>query len=728
MPAKKSTSRKSAKPRARGSARTKPAAHSANSKANKRSGFLGMILSFFSVLLSLIFLPFRFVFSKTQQWPASLKWLTRLTVPPLVLGIALFLALWGIYHVRASAIYSKSQLQKMPERTVIYDRNDQVMGYMHGDNRYMIEIEKVPRYFVKALIAREDARFQDHSGIDLKGLVRSVWVLVSRGDRQGGSTLTMQLADNSFKYDGKSYDGKLLEMALARKIEKDFEKDEILEMYINRIFWGGSIHGVESAARTYFEKSASDLTLSESAMLTGIISAPNAFSPFSHLDRALKKRDITLRSMVQYGFITQAEADAAMQEEIHIRPTQRRMNEKSYAMSALRDELDFILEENNIAMGGLKVKTTLDLKMQKNAEKYIQQHLRSIESKSAYLARHQTHSEYSELETKDRPAPNYIQGALVCLENHTGAVISIVGGRDPQHSEFNRAINAKRQIGSVFKPFVYLTAFDQGMRPNNWISDEPLFRKEIKYADSDWNPRNADGVYRTSIKVSEALAKSRNTSSIRVGNFAGIDNVINTARRAGFKQEIKRNPSIYLGSFSATPMELAKAYTAFPNDCIVYRPYMIQEIIDSTGKVVYRGSGVIWWDNKSTKQACREVSEILQEATRTGTGRTMRSSYGFSKPAAGKTGTTNGSKDGWFAGYTSKLTCAVWVGMDDNSTVHRGASGSNLALPIWTKFMKAADASYPAGSLKDRAIIVEPRERSASSQTPSKPGKAIIVE
>mgnify|MGYP000554289320 CR=1 FL=1 len=732
MPAKKTTSRKTATKRARKTAkkaaRKRPAARKRAKSKKKQSGVLAFFASVFSKIVSLFTLPFRAVASKTQHWPASIKWLTRITVPPAIIGFVMFLMLWAFYSARASSIYDKAQLEKMPARTVILDRKGKVMGHMHGSNRYMIKIENVPRHFVNALIAREDARFTTHGGVDFRGLMRSVKVLITKGDRQGGSTLTMQLADNSFNYDGKSIDGKLLEMALARRIESDFEKDEILEMYINRIFWGGSIHGVESAARTYFEKSASKLTLSESAMLTGIISAPNAFSPFRHFDRAIKKRDITLASMVQYGFITQAEADAAMKEQIHIRPPERRMIAKSYAMAALRDELDVILEKHNIKMGGLKVITTLDLEMQNNAEKFLQRHLRSIESKSSYTRLHKTHSQYNQRPHKNRPAPNYVQGALVCLENHTGAVIAIVGGRDPRHSEFNRALNAKRQIGSVFKPFVYLSAFDQGMSPNDWISDEPLFRNEIKHANNNWNPRNSDGVYRNSIKVSDALAKSRNTSSIRVGNMAGIDNVIDTAKRAGFKQKIDRDPSIYLGSFSATPMEVAKAYTAFPNDCIVYRPFMIQEIRDSDDNVVYRGSGVIWWDNEATKKSCREVSSILQEATRTGTGRTMRSSYGFSKPAAGKTGTTNGSRDGWFAGYTTKLTCAVWVGMDDNSTVYRGASGSSLALPVWAKFMKAANNSYPAGSFENRAIIIAPASDRRTAPSPTSPGRAIIVE
>ena len=609
----------------------------------------------------------------------------------------------------------------MPSRSTILDRHGEVIGYIHGDNRFMAKLENVSDHFIKALIAREDARFYQHGGVDLRGLARGIYVMVKDGRREGGSTLSMQLSENSFNYDGKSIDGKFLEMALARKIEANFKKEEILEMYMNRIFWGGSIRGIESASRNYFEKSAADLTLGESAMLAGIISAPNAFTPFHHLDRAIEKRDLTLRSMVQYELITQAEADAAKAEPIHIRPPERRMNKKSYVMTTLERELDIILEKNNIKMGGLTIKTTLDNELQKTAESAIQDHLREIDRKPSYFQLHQTHSQYNAIQDNNKGDPKYVQGALVCIENHTGGIVSIVGGRNAYHSEYNRAIHAKRQVGSIFKPFVYLTAFDRGLSPDQYVSDDRILRNEIKGAEATWDPKNSDNTYRGNITVSDALAQSRNTSSIRVGNFAGLNNVINNAKQAGFNQDIPQTPSIYLGAFSATPLEVATAYTAFPNDCIVYRPYLINEIIDENGKTVYQGSGIMGWDNNASKASSRAVSYILEQVTNSGTARSLRSIYGFDKPAAGKTGTTNDSKDGWFAGYTSRLTCSVWVGMDDNTSVYRGASGASLALPIWANYMKKADARFPAGSIRDRAIIIEQR----SEETPP---RAIIVE
>ncbi len=739
--AKASKSNKSGPPRKRAS---KPgpkikfgAKKSARKKAKSRKStsfphsILSLFTGVFSILWRVFTCPFRYIHRKTQRWSYFPKWTTRIIVPPAFLGLTIFAVLWSIYTSRASLIYEKELVAEMPSRSTIYDRHGKVIGHLHGDNRYLAKYENVSDYFIKALIAREDARFYDHGGVDLRGLGRAGKIMLSntykkfaggtREGLQGGSTLSMQLAENSFNYDGKSIDGKFLEMALARKIEAEFEKKEILEMYMNRIFWGGSIRGIESASRNYFEKSASDLTLGESAMLAGIISAPNAFTPFRHLDRAIFKRDITLKSMVKYELITQAEADAAMAETIHIRPPERRMNKKSYVMSTLKRELDIILEKHNIKMGGLTIKTTLDYELQKNAERALHAHLLYIERKPSYFQLHQTHSQYNSIQHNNHKDPQYVQGALVCIENHTGGIVSIVGGRNRDHSEYNRATHAKRQVGSIFKPFVYLAAFDKGMNPNQYISDDRIFRNEITGADPNWRPKNSDNTYRGSIRISSALAQSRNTPAIRVGDFAGLENVRQTASQAGFKQTIPHQPSIYLGAFNATPLEVATAYTAFPNDCIVYRPYLINEIIDENGKTVYQGSGIMGWDNNASKSSSRAVSNILEQVTNTGTARRLRTTYGFTKPAAGKTGTTNNSRDGWFAGYTSRLTCAVWVGMDDNSIVYRGASGASLALPIWADYMKKADTRYPAGSIKNRAIIVEPRSRNT-------PPRAIIVE
>ena len=723
MPAKKTTkktatkraTKKTARKSTAGASSSRPpstAGNSAAKRAKKRAkkktatkrrqkvaGFWPNVKAFFAgawYYTKKIFLaPFRFVSAKSDSWPPFFKWSARIILPPAFWALVMFVLMASFYTYRASR-YDIAELEKMPARTVVYDRNGEVIGHLHGINRLMVKHDYVAEYFRMALVAREDARFYDHNGIDLRGVGRSVYLAMTSDQLHGASTITMQLAENSFDYDGKSIDGKLLEMALARRIEGKYSKEEILEMYMNRIFWGHSIRGIESAAQTYFEKSSSDLTLSESAMLAGIISGPNSFSPFKNLDKAKEKRDITLRSMVQYEFITQDQADEAMKEELKIRPKHRRRMKKSYALAAIQRDLDKILEEKNIKMGGLKVKTTLDMNLQREAESSINSHLRGIERKRNYP--YQTYSAYDALPKKNRPAPNYVQGALVCLENKTGAVVAVVGGRNPEHSEFNRAFYANRSIGSVFKPFVYLAAFERGLHHRRSVDDSRLRRHEL--VDSpNWSPKNSDGQYKPSVRVEDALIQSRNTSSVRVGNYAGIDNVVALAKKIGFQGNIPRGSASFLGAFAATPWEVAKAYTVFPNAGTVYRPYLITEITDADGNVVYEGSGVIPWEGPSRRKAWL-TSNLLGKVTQYGTARAVSQTYGL-KHTAGKTGTTDKTVDGWFAGYTSELTCVVWVGMDDNKPLYISRSGqikysaSSLAVPIWSKFMKAANTSYP---------------------------------
>ena len=543
-------------------------------------------------------------------------------------------------------------------------------------------------------MAREDARFYEHLGIDPRGFLRAVKNFVQAGKKEGASTITMQLADNSFTYNGKSVDGKLLELALALRIENKFSKDQILQHYMNRIFWGHSIQGIESASRTYFEKPATKLSLSESALLAGIIRGPNTFSPFVNFNAAKQQRDVTLGRMVHYEFISQELADQAKYEELKIRPNGRRILHDSYAMDAIRRDLDKILERHNIEMGGLHITTTIDPELQKVAELSVEKRLKAVEQRSGY--NHQTRAQFVRNLGHTRSAPKYIQGALVCIENKSGAIRAIVGGRNADESKFNRALLSKRQVGSIFKPFVYMAAFDKGLQPGAWVRDGRISPGEIKGAQRSWSPANSDQTYQNMMTVTEALARSRNTASVRIGDYAGIKNVLETARKVGFNQKIPDTPATYLGAFEASPQQVAQAYSAFPNGGTIYRPFIISRITDANDKVVYPGSGSISYSAAKAGSAW-SVSNTLQQVTSSGTAASLRNTHGFQAPCGGKTGTTDNYRDAWFAGYTSSITCAVWVGMDDNSrTINRGY-GSTLALPIWADVMKAADPSrYPS--------------------------------
>lgn len=644
-----------------------------------------------SPLFLICFWPYLLINRVSQNWPTFLRLPVRIAghSGATVLALLLFGAL---FYFARSLRYDMALVEKMPERSTIFDRNEKILGQLHGAHRYIVDLDEVSPNFQLALLAREDKNFKTHFGVDPRGVARAVVQNAKRRHfAQGASTLTMQLARNAYRLPThgpkwKVLDRKFLEIALAFRIESRYKKDEIMQHYMNLIFWGGSIHGVEAASRAYLEKSAKDLSLSEAAMLAGIIRAPNAFSPFDDLDSTRRERDDTLNSMVKHEFITQAEADAAKAEPLQIRPKNRRIIEGSYAMDAIRRDIERFLEKENISQGGLRIITTIDKDLQEAAERHLDSKLKEIERRPGY--RHNTRSNWRAIPAMQRPTPDYLQGAVVVVENETGAIRTIVGGRDADESKFNRALHARRQIGSVFKPFVYLAAFDRGMRPESLIEDSRIKPGEIKYAPKDWDPNNSDGKYYKLVTSREALIKSRNTSSVRIGNFAGMENVYDVAYQS-FAIKMPHKVSSYLGTWEATPEQVASAYTIFPNGGTRYGPHFVNKILDRTGKVLYQHKPIGY--RAARAGAAWSTSSVLQEATKSGTASSMRRTLGFTKPAGGKTGTTDEYQDAWFVGYSSSLTCAVWVGLDQPQPIVPGGYGADLALPIWVRVMKTAD-------------------------------------
>jgi len=604
----------------------------------------------------------------------------------------------------------------MPARTEIKDREGHILknsagqeiGFLHGKNRRIITYSDVPSHFVDALIAQEDKRFRSHGAVDFRSMARVAWRALTRGKLEGGGTLSMQLARNSFalKKQNEGVVGgihrKILETFIAVRIESDFEKNEILEHYMNRIFWGGSLRGVEVAAHTYFNKSAKELTLEQSALLVGIIRAPNKFSPFRHLEKAKLQRDWVLEKMVENDAITQDEADAARKQPLKV-SSPNNLREGSYALDAIRRDLKRILEEENILDGGLIIETTIDPNIQELAERSMEKRLAQVEQRRGFP--HQKRSQWN-----GRGAPNYLQGATVVIDNETGGVLAIVGGRNANESQFNRALQSERQIGSVFKPFMFLAAFNQGVKAYDTISDAPIRPGELRGANPNWNPANSDGKYYLEIPVRRSLVESRNTSAIRVAAKAGMENIVTVARSSGFNvSNIPLVPSSFLGSWGASAEAVASAYTIFPNGGTRFRPYYIQTIKDRSGEIIWRNGPIAY--QAADEKSAWEVSRILEDVNKNGTGRAIRSTYGFRAPSGGKTGTTNGPTDGWYTGYTSALTCAVWVGMDDGKTILKGSSGASLALPIWVDIMKGSDRlpnikNGPIAPARD--LVVEP--------------------
>lgn len=673
-------------------------------QAPKKRHAFGTILLFWPLLL----------FSRLT---AGLPLIWR--VPLRTFGFLAILSLYGIipmsivYYGRARG-FDMAKVEEMPERCVVLDRKGREIGRFGGEKRDIIELSDISQDFIYAILAREDERFFRHPGVDWQGIARATLRNVKDLDMtQGASTLTMQLARNSYSLHDpwlsfsdkvQELDRKFLEIAVSFRIESNYTKEEILQHYVNRIFWGHTIRGIEEASRTYFEKPAKDLTLSESALLAGIVRGPNAFSPFRDLSDAIAQRDETLDRMVDAEFISAEQAAAAKTEEIQIRPEWRRVFHDSWAMDAVRRELERILEDEQIEFGGLQITTTIDSLVQQRAEEALNSHLRGIERRSGYP--HQTRAQWQEL-PEPRPNPKYLQGSVVVIENLTGAIVATVGGRNPDESKFNRATQAYRQVGSTFKPFVYLSAFDSGLRPDMLVSDNPLNRGEVPGA-GNWSPSNSDGKFTGMQPVSTGLIRSRNTMSVRVGNYAGLDKVANLARSVGFTRPLSKDPTAYLGTLEASPEEVASAYTVFPNGGERFPPRIIAEIRDRDGTVQHSNPRLSYQSDTS-QGAAWTTSKILNEAVDRGTGNAVRR-LGFAKPCGGKTGTTNDYKDAWFAGFTSSLTCAVWVGFDQPKTIIDRGYGSVLALPVWTEVMKTADRlGYEADGLKSKLSFVECR-------------------
>jgi len=665
-----------------------------------------------SAVSLMFFWPFLLFNVLTRWFRSPMRQLIRLFGHPAIAMLYLVSLLALVYGFRSQR-YDLSRIHAMPERSLILDRQGEEIGRIHGEKRSIVPLHQVSEDFRMAILAREDERFYRHGAIDPIGIVRAA-IRNYQGKREGASTITQQLASDVFQLKRgerrgqtlRQLDRKLLEIAIAFRIESWLDKDAIFQAYINQINWGRQIKGIGEASRIYFEKHPSQLTLSESALLAGIVRGPDAFNPFRSMDASVRERDTTLDRMVAAKMIDREQADAVKQEPIEIRPEWRRQHQESYAMDAIRRDLEYWLEKENIELGGLTITTTIDLRVQRTAEEALDKKLREVERLPGYP--HTTRSKWTALPEEQQGAPDYLQGAVVVVENRTGAVIALVGGRDANESRYNRAIQGGRQIGSLFKPFVYLAGFDRGLRPGTPVSDGPIQRGEIA-GGGNWRPQNADGKFGGLLPAAQGLIRSRNTMSVRIGNYAGIGNVKHVAGSVGFKNPMPENPAAFLGTMDATPWEVATAYTVFPNEGVRYRPYLISEIKDREGNRLYpAGSPQISYQAVSEGSSWA-VSQVLADAVSSGTAASVRR-LGFDRPAAGKTGTTNDFKDAWFAGYTSTLTCAVWVGFDQPKRTIQGGYGSTLALPVWVDVMKTADRlGYRAGTIHSNAGLVSQR-------------------
>jgi len=629
-----------------------------------------------------------------------------------VLLVGAVLALFLFYGTWAQTFDMKN-VGEMPERSTVYDVDGKIYSRLAGANRLKVSLGEVSPQFIAAVLAREDTRFYEHRGIDWRGVLRAlVRDVLSMSAKEGASSLTMQLARNSLPLGGRTFSRKLLEAMVALRIEREFTKQQILELYVNRIYFGTGCYGVETASQAYFGKNASKVNLSEAALLAGLIRSPNRFSPLKNPEGAAIQRDAVLERMEELKKITPAQAEQAKKAKVVTHPKRMPQIQENYAMDAVQRGLSLILTEDQMDDGGFSIYTTLDPSVQNAAQDALETQLSKIERQSNF--RHPSKAEYKPPENGEGDAAMpYLEGAVVVIDNASGGIRALVGGRDYAQSKFNRALApANRQVGSAFKPFVYAIAFSHGLLPGAAISDGPIQPGEIDGA-GNWSPANSDGTYGGVMPCSYGLVHSRNTMSVRVGQFAGLDAVQKVANDLGIAQKIPHGPASYIGSFESNLKDLTSAYTVFPNAGVRRQAYIIERIDDQQHKPIYLAAHIT--SQAVDPGAAWMTSEVMEDVLTKGTAASARS-LGFRLPAAGKTGTTNDYKDAWFVGYTSTLTCGVWVGFDQPTTIVSRGYGAALALPVWAQVMNKASRHYPAEQLQSKMPIQRATVCSISNQ------------
>src|SRR5213593_2521076 len=635
-------------------------------------------------------------------------WKITLLILLAAAGFAVFL-----FYGTWAQTFDMKNVGEMPERNTVYDVDGKIYSRLAGANRLKVSLSEVSAFFITAVLAREDSRFYAHKGIDWRGILRALVRDITSGSaKEGASSITQQLARNSLPLGGRTLSRKVLEAMVALRIERQFTKQQILELYVNRIYFGTGCYGVETASQLYFGKSASKLNLSEAALLAGLIRSPNRFSPLKNPEGAAMQRNAVLDRMVALKKITSAEAEEAKRTKIVTHPKRLPQIQENYAMDAVQRDLNLLLTQDQIDNGGLSIYTTLDPTVQNAAQDALETQLTKIEHQSNF--HHPLKANYKPPENGegDSSMP-YLEGAVVVIDNGSGGIRALVGGRDYAQSKFNRAMApTNRQVGSAFKPFVYTIAFTHGLLPGAAISDGPIQPGEIEGAGS-WSPGNSDGTYVGIQPCSYGLIHSRNTMSVRVGQFGGLDAVQQVANTLSLSQNVPHGPAIYIGSFETNLKDLTAAYSVFPNAGARKQAYIIERIDNQEHKPIYRAAHIS--APALDPSAAWMTSQLMEQVLTSGTAASARS-LGFRLPAAGKTGTTNDYKDAWFLGYTSTLTCGVWVGFDQPATIIPHGYGAALALPVWTQVMNKAAQRYPPQELQPTMPIQHATVCSISNQ------------
>ena len=589
---------------------------------------------------------------------------------------------------------------------VVLDRNGVVLARLMPVQRQVVSLADLPPHVPEAFIAVEDRRFRSHGGVDWVRVVGAAVANVRAGGvRQGSSTITMQVARNVFpdriRAQDRTFRRKLVEARVAREIEDRFTKDQILELYLNHIYFGGGAYGVEAASRHYFGQPAAGLTLSQAATLAALPKAPSHYDPRRQPERSRERRDLVLALMAQQGAIDSVLANEARREATRVTPRPSPPEVEGSSAAAFVQMVRSLLEEelgDALYRQPLRIHTTLDSGAQRVVEEEVERQLRRVESGAFGRSGAPRMADH----TPGNATTAYVQGAAVVLDPSTGEVRALVGGRNPRHSSFNRAVNGRRQAGSAFKPFVFAAALTRHWSPSDRIEDSP-FRLAIS-RDDTWEPENFDGRFVGDLTLREALVQSRNVPTVRLIQDVGEGEVVRITRGAGIRGEVPRSPVSALGVTEVSPLELTAAYTVFANGGAAVAPRLILRVEDPEGALVWAPGPV------SPRQVLHPgvawlVTDMLRDAVDRGTGRGVRTA-GFQGHAAGKSGTTNEGADAWFVGYTPGLVSGVWIGFDRPRPIAPGATGGTVAAELWGRVMDRIDTPAPPWAMPPSVVEV----------------------
>ena len=754
-------------------------------------------------------------FSGLKTW----SWLRIVLVCSLVLGCIGTGTVIGILWIATRDLPTFDSFQDYQPSLVsrVYADNGEIIGQFFIERRLYTPIDQIPKALTQAVIAVEDTRFLEHPGLDIVGIGRAAWTNLKKGGRfQGASTITQQLARALFLSPERTYRRKIKELILAIKMEWVLTKDQILEMYLNQIYFGHGAYGIAAATLTYFDKSVTELSLPEAAFLAGLPKAPNTYSPFRNPDLAKSRKELVLHRMIEAGFISDEEAQAAIATTLNYR---RQSIERiaAYFIEDVRQHLVARYGESLVYKGGLQIYTTLNIAMQRLAEENLQQGLRQVDKRQGWrgalghvkLAKDFVPSdEYPELQNpqaaqvyglyralvtkvtrksadiligntykgtialkdmqwaerrlkdvKDvgtarvqkEATPRHIlkvgdivevlpkngnlesgifileqtplvEGSLLALDPRTGAVQAMAGGYDFTRSQFNRAVAARRQPGSAFKPLIYATALQQGLTPATLILDAPVVYKDEEL-DRVWKPENYEKRFYGTITLREALRHSRNAATVRLLEQIGVPEVVAVASNLGIQSPLSQDLSLALGSSSVTLQEITSAYGVFSNQGMWLRPYQITLVNDMKGEILEQH--LFEPRQAMTQENAYLTTNMLMDVIQSGTGRGAKK---IGRPLAGKTGTTNGYNDAWFVGYAPNLATGVWVGFDSVRTLGRLESGAHAALPIWTEFMGQALRNLPVMTFRIPEGIQFAQIDTTTGDLPTKTSRHISTE